>query len=127
MAAAGAVAMAAGVAMIALFDPTTEGFFPVCPLFKLTGFACPGCGLTRGTHALLHGDLVTALDFNALTPAFAAAGVFAFASLVMLAFRGRGLKVAGYRPWMLWAALVMMVVFGALRNVPAYPLNVLYP
>jgi hypothetical protein len=83
--------------------------------------------LTRGTHALLHGDLVTALDFNALTPAFAAAGVFAFVSLVMFAFRGRGLKVAGYRPWMLWAALVMMVVFGTLRNVPAYPLNVLYP
>lgn len=34
----------------------------------LTGLKCPGCGTQRAIHALLHGDVVTALRFNALLP-----------------------------------------------------------
>jgi hypothetical protein len=71
LAATGATAMIAGAAGVAYFDPTSAGFFPVCPLYMLTGLACPGCGLTRGFHALFHGDILTALDYNALLPFFA--------------------------------------------------------
>jgi hypothetical protein len=39
---------------------------PLCPLHAATGLWCPLCGATRATHALLHGDLVTALHDNAL-------------------------------------------------------------
>jgi hypothetical protein len=127
LAAAGAMALAGAVAVVALFDPSTESFFPVCPLYKVTGLACPGCGLTRGMHALLHGDVLAALDLNALTPVFAAGGLFFIVSLVLLAVRGRGLKMNVYRPWMLGCFLVVMLAFGVLRNLPIYPFNVLYP
>lgn len=126
-AAAGAAALLGGASIVAFFDPSTEGFFPVCPLFRLTGFACPGCGLTRGMHTLMHGDFLTALDFNALTPVFALGGVFFLVSLVLLAARGRGLRLGLYRPWMLWSFMVGMLVFGMLRNLPFYPVNILYP
>ena len=29
-------------------DPA-EGGYPACPLYTLTGYWCPGCGLTRAT------------------------------------------------------------------------------
>ncbi|MFN8635714.1 MAG: DUF2752 domain-containing protein [Chloroflexota bacterium] len=37
-----------------------------CPFKVLTGLPCPGCGLTRGTVALLHGDLATSFHFHPL-------------------------------------------------------------
>src|SRR4051794_31711760 len=92
-AAAGAALMAVGSGTIAYFDPSKANFLPVCPLYSLTGFACPGCGLTRGFHALFHGDVPTALDFNALIPVWVAIFGYAFVSLALLAMRGRGLPV----------------------------------
>src|SRR5258708_25977788 len=91
-AAAGVVAMAGGSAAVTYFDPTTAGFFPVCPLYTLTGFACPGCGLTRGFHALFHGDIPTALHFNVLIPVWAAIFGYVFISSVLLAVRGKGYR-----------------------------------
>ena len=41
---------------------------PLCPFAILTHHPCPGCGLTRGTLALLHGHLGDALRFHPLVP-----------------------------------------------------------
>ena len=40
--------------------------FPLCPLASAFGIPCPGCGLTRATLALLHGDVRAALHFHPL-------------------------------------------------------------
>lgn len=49
--------------------------FPLCPMASTFGVPCPGCGLTRATLALLHGDVPGALRFHPLvwllTPLFA--------------------------------------------------------
>src|SRR6476646_11756481 len=87
-AAAGVIGMLGGASVVWGFDPTTTHFLPVCPLYALTGFACPGCGMTRAFHALFHGDFLTALDFNALVPVFAVLLGFFFVSLVLYAVRG---------------------------------------
>ena len=90
-AAGGAAFIGGGSAFVAAFDPAQLSFLPVCPLYALTGFACPGCGLTRGFHALFHGDWITALDFNALIAIWAVIFAYTFVSLVLLAIRGKGL------------------------------------
>lgn len=126
-AAAGASGIVAGSAGVWYFDPTTAGFFPVCPLYSLTGLACPGCGLTRGFHALFHGDVLTALDYNALLPFFALLIAFGFVSLVFVAFRGRRIPVKVLHPNALWVFLVVLLVFGVMRNLPWYPFTVLFP
>jgi hypothetical protein len=127
LAASGVFAFAAGSAFVWYFDPTTAGFFPVCPLFKLTGLACPGCGLTRGFHALLHGDLMIALDYNALIPLFVLIFGFFLISMAMVAVCGRGLVKLTHSPKLLFGLFGLLIVFGVLRNLPFYPFTFLYP
>jgi hypothetical protein len=57
--------------------------FPLCPMASSLGIPCPGCGLTRATLSLLHGDVRAALHFHPLvwllTPlfvVFTGSGVF---------------------------------------------------
>jgi hypothetical protein len=127
VAGAWASAMVGGSAAVAYFDPATAGFFPVCPLFALTGFACPGCGLTRGFHALFHGDLVSAIDFNLMTPVWAIVFGWVLISLILFVVRGRGLPMWPTYPKVLWVFLVVLVVFGIARNIPIWPLTFLFP
>lgn len=126
-AAAGAALMAAGSGTVAYFDPAKANFLPVCPLYSLTGFACPGCGLTRGFHALFHGDVLTALDFNALIPIWVVIFGYGLLSMTLLAVRGRGLPMWSIGPKVLFGFMAMLILFGVLRNLPFYPFTLLFP
>jgi Protein of unknown function (DUF2752) len=127
LAGAGAVVLVGGAGAVAYFDPSKQNFFPICPLLALTGFACPGCGLTRGFHALIQGDLITAIDFNALIFVWAAILGWVTLSLGVLAIRGRGLYMWPMRPRFMYAFMISLITFGVLRNIPAWPLTILYP
>lgn len=127
LAASGVLVISAGSAFIAYFNPTQVSLFPVCPLYKMTGFACPGCGLTRGFHALFHGDILTALDYNAMLPAFAAIFGYLFLALVLVAVRGRGLSVNFIRAGWLYGFFAVAITFTILRNLPYYPFSILFP
>ena len=127
LAAVGVAAFATGSTVVAYHDPTTTHLFPVCPLYAITGFACPGCGLTRGFHALFHGDVVTALDFNALIPIWAVIFVWVVISLSLYAVRGKGLPMWPTNPRFMWAFMSVLLVFGILRNLPIYPFTILFP
>lgn len=127
LAATGVIAAAAAAGAVWYFDPKAAGFFPVCPLYSLTGYACPGCGLTRGFHALFRGDLLTALDYNALIPVIAAFLGYLFLSVFLVAIRGRGLSIGRSSGAVLWSVLATLLLFGVLRNLPFYPFTYLYP
>lgn len=45
------------------FDPTQYPF-PKCAFLSLTGWECPGCGIQRAMHALLHGNISLAWYYN---------------------------------------------------------------
>lgn len=126
-AAGGAAAMVAGAAGVWYFDPVNAGFFPACPLYTITGFACPGCGLTRGFHALFHGDILTALDYNALIPLIGLFFGYIFLSLVLTAVRGRGLGLGKWSMTLIWVTFGTLLIFGVLRNLPFYPFTILFP
>src|SRR4051812_20315396 len=66
--AAGAAAVAAGY--VALADPARAHRLPTipCPIHTLTGWWCPGCGMTRAAHDVLTGHLGTAFGSNLLWP-----------------------------------------------------------
>ena len=126
-AAVGAATMVAGVAAVWYFEPTSSGIFPACPLYTMTGFACPGCGMTRGFHALFHGDVLTALDFKALIPLVAIFFGYWFLSLVLTAVRGRGFGFGKMSAGLVGTTFVLLLIFGIVRNIPAYPFTILFP
>lgn len=121
----GVIAVAAAAIAGTYFDPVTAGFFPQCPLHATTGLNCPGCGLTRGFHALFHGDVLTALHFNALLPVYALIFGYLFIAMFLIAVRGRGLSFKIFPPYALWIFLAVSIVFGIVRNLPFYPFNLL--
>lgn len=126
-AAAGVAAFAVGSGVVAYVNPSETHFLPVCPLYALTGLACPGCGLTRAFHALFTGDWIGALDFNLLTPVWAVIFAYVAISLTLTAIRGRGLPMWPTHPRFLMIFMVVLLIFGVLRNIPVWPLTILYP
>lgn len=127
LAATGILAVVGGSGVVWYFNPSNVNFLPVCPLYSMTGIACPGCGLTRGFHALFHGDILTALDYNALLPLFALVFGYFFLSLLLVVIRGRGLSINYLKPQFVWTFAILTVSFAVLRNLPYYPFSVLYP
>ncbi|KND41382.1 MULTISPECIES: DUF2752 domain-containing protein [Streptomyces] len=115
---AGVLAAVGGAfAYVAAVDPNEPGHYPVCPLWRLTGLYCPGCGGLRSAHAFAHGDLATALTDNAL----AVVGFLGFAVLwtvwVVRTARGRSLRLR-LGPVQLWSLGASALVFTVVRNLP---------
>lgn len=125
LAGGGVVIFAMAALAGAYFDPASAGFFPQCPLHAMTGLNCPGCGLTRGFHALFHGDVLTALHFNALLPVYALILGYLLVAMFLIAVRGRGLSFKIFPAYALWIFLAASLIFGIVRNFPFYPFNLL--
>lgn len=53
------------VLMLALGNPYSLQWPLKCPLYWLTGFQCPLCGMQRMLHELLHLNLMKAWQLNA--------------------------------------------------------------
>ena len=65
-----AALVAAGI-LYYVCDPRDASVpFLKCPFHWLTGLNCPGCGLQRMIHCLLHGDIAGAFHYNAMAFVF---------------------------------------------------------
>lgn len=123
----GVTAMVVGLILLLIFDPSSESFFPACPLYVATGLACAGCGLTRATHAIIHGDLFSALRFNVLSPFVTALLGYTWISLLSFVARGRSLSFGLLTGKASTAILVVLIAFSIVRNIPYYPFTLLFP
>ena len=57
------VILLSGVVLYCL-NPTQYWFMPKCPFKLITGFSCPGCGIQRAVHAILHGEFAEGIKYN---------------------------------------------------------------
>lgn len=120
------VAAAAGVALLYAFDPNSASSpFPGCLFRAFTGLYCPGCGMTRMLHALVHGDVAGAASMNIL----ALAGLPVLGALVVEQAGGRRLLHGAARRVLfdgrVWIGAALL--FGVLRNLPWAPFTALAP
>jgi hypothetical protein len=109
-----------------LVGPRPPAWLPQCPFHAITGLYCPGCGSTRALHALAHGELAAACRFNPLVvlalPLLAAWAV----ARVWKTLRGDATPVR-QPPRAATVALVVLVSFFLLRNLPWWPFALLAP
>ena len=126
--------LAAAAVYVAANDPMRAGsLYLPCVVHATTGYWCPGCGLTRASHALLTGHPLEALSINLFTPVVVVMAVGGWAAWLT--------RAAG-RPVPLWwdrlrtvssstrgftVVLVVLAVYGVLRNIPVSPFDTLAP
>jgi len=113
--------LAAGAIYLFIFEPGRSGFFLACPFRTLTGFACPGCGATRGLHCLLHGDFITAFKFNPLVILSLPFLLYTLVRYTNAAMRGRPLRSNRLNAKYICALFVVILSFWVFRNTPFYP------
>jgi hypothetical protein len=120
------VAAIAGVGLLYAFDPNSASSpFPGCLFRAFTGLYCPGCGVTRMLHALVHGDVAGAASMNIL----ALVGLPVFALFIAEQLWATRLLHGRLRAVLfdarLWIGAALL--FGVLRNLPWAPFTALAP
>ena len=111
------LAVLATVAVLYFGAPGDEAWWLKCPLFQLTGWQCPLCGLQRGVHAFLHGDLLAAWRYNpALWLLFPYVGVWLLGSCSERVARSRVYAWATSSRVVL-AVILLLCSWGVARNV----------
>ena len=115
-----------GAAYLYFHDPVV---YPIpCAIHLLTGLYCPGCGAGRACFALLHGKLPGAFSYNPLMVI-----LIPFICLYV-AVRGLDWAVTGgnhvdgkISVKLLVAILVLILIYGIVRNIPVLPFSLLAP
>jgi len=114
----------AGLGYLAAVDPNQPGHYPLCPTQALFGVDCPGCGVLRGTHDLVTGNVEGALDHNVLLVVFVPLAVVLWVRWLGRAWRGREDAVTHEqfrrRNAITITGLVLVLVFGVVRNFVPY-------
>lgn len=115
-----------GAVAIYARDPETASFLP-CAWFEITGTHCPGCGITRALHDLLHGRVVAAFGHNAvgLLVLLVAAGWLAWPAWIAL--RDDRWEAPRYPRHAARWLIVVGVAWAVLRNLPWAPFTLLAP
>ena len=113
--------VSAGTARLWAVDPHRPGHYPVCPTFALAGIYCPGCGLLRATHDLVHLDPMGAMQRNPLAIPLYLGAVVLFALWVRASWQGSGLRWEPPR-WFAGALALSFVAFTIARHIPGWTL-----
>ena len=118
----------AGAGVLAAADPATHSWYPPCTFHSVTGWWCPGCGLTRALAQVVRGHPIEALGSNLWWPLvvlLAATGWWTWAR------RARGHQSSWWAsrvPTPAWATLAVAVIaFAVVRNLPGEPWTALAP
>ena len=84
-----------------------------CPIRRILGFYCPGCGATRALGDVINLDLVSAVQLNLL--------VFVSPIIIGLALIIQGRSKLGFRVF-LFLTVVSIILFTVFRNLPNSPI-----
>lgn len=96
----------------------TVGIALPCPWHMLTGWHCPGCGMTRLVASLITGDFVQAFRYNPLLFSLMLPGSYLGLDSLWAKRHGRKNLISKI-PTSVWVLLIIIILaYGVLRNLP---------
>jgi len=114
-------------AVLYLCDPSNSTLFPKCWFFTLFALHCPGCGVQRAAHAILHGHVLDAARLNLLSLCAGPFLALAYYRWSARLWGGARTQVQQPRPRLIATIAVFIVAFWVLRNIPSWPFQLLSP
>lgn len=87
-------------------DPNKGPILP-CIFNLVTGYKCPGCGMTRAINSLMHGDFISAYDYNKLIL------LIPIGLIIYLIFKI--LKKNTER--LVWLYIIIVILYAIIRNI----------
>lgn len=107
-----------GLAYAGLCSVTGVGI--PCPLHFVTGLYCPSCGVSRMFLHMLKLDFKTAFRYNqCLFFTLPFIGIFIILSTIKYIKTGQT-KLNRFQSFLCILIIIVLVLFGILRNVPSY-------
>ena len=105
----------------ALIDPT--GGPTLCPFKAMTGLDCPLCGATRAAHQLFRGNVIGALDFNAVFVLVAPVLIWLAVVVLRQGFGGAAPRIPHVNRSTIVTLVAAVLVFTVVRNLGVAPFN----
>ncbi len=96
-----------GIVLVTYYLLMELVFSAFCPLVIITGFPCPGCGITRAFFCVLTGQFQRAWSLNPLIYAVILTALYAGVQRYLL-----GRKVRGLKKIICIVAVLMILVYG---------------
>ena len=89
-----------------------------CLFYEITGYYCPGCGITRLLFSLLKLDFYQAFRYNPLIfILIIITGIYLLVKFILKKFMNISIEIPNYVYYIL---LVIVIIFGILRNIPMF-------
>ncbi|WP_455106849.1 DUF2752 domain-containing protein [Porphyromonas sp.] len=111
----GLLLLVGAVGLYALLDPAKTPF-PRCLIRTATGYSCPGCGLQRAFHALLHGHFSEAFAYNRALP-FSLILLLLYGYVEVFPLRVPGLRRLLHHPLSLTLLTLLVLGWWVGRNI----------
>ena len=112
------VAACCVLAVLFIFNPTEYAWMPKCPVKLLFGVDCPGCGVQRALHALLHGHIREAIGYNLfLVVAFPYLIAVLISDVMKEGKLRRRLRSIVESKWVIGGYIVIFFLWFIIRNI----------
>lgn len=91
--------------------------YVVCLFKEITGFYCPGCGVTRMLYSIVTFNFYQAFRYNPLLFIFLPFGMYLYVDFLFRNDKSL-LKKIPDKFW--YVIIVILIIYGILRNIPFF-------
>ncbi len=94
------------------------GFYVPCIIYEITGFKCPGCGITHLVFDLLNFKIVDAFNDNPLVFIYSPFIISYYIYMIYLYIYDKKDKVLVKIPNYVWGIIIAItIIYGVVRNL----------
>jgi len=88
-----------------------------CPIHRLTGFYCPGCGVSRMLLSIIKLDFKKAFSYNQLLFILLPFGLFLFIESIISDIKNRTPLYKKINNIVWYILIAILLIYGVLRNI----------